>query len=115
MAENRYPPGGVLFPNQRKNAPNHPDMTGSLEISGELLRDLVDAAEAGQPIKMDVSAWTKAGKNGGKFLSLVAKKPWVPQNQGGGGGGGWGQRSSQQAPQRQQSRPVPPIEDEIPF
>ena len=116
MSENRYPPGGVLFPNRRKTAQNHPDMTGSLEITGELLGHLMAAAEAGDPIKMDVSAWTKADKNGNKFLSMTARKPYVPQQQAGGGWGNAPQRPAQQAPQRQQqARPVPPIEDEIPF
>lgn len=116
MSENRYPPGGVLFPNSRKTQQNHPDMTGSLEISGELLIDLVCAADSGQPIKMDISAWTKTSKTGSKFLSLTARKPFVPQQQG--NGSGWGNRQ-QQAPQpqqRPQQRQNPPsLDDEIPF
>jgi hypothetical protein len=115
MSENRYPPGGVLFQNRRKTQQNHPDMTGSLEISGDLLTELVNAANNGQPIKMDISAWTKSDKNGNKFLSLTARKPFVPQQQA--SGGGWGNRQQAQPAQQrpQQHQNLPPIEDEIPF
>ena len=113
MSENRYPPGGVLFQNRRKMQQNHPDMTGTLEISGELLSELVRSADSGQPIKMDLSAWTKVDKNGNKFLSLTAKKPYVPQQQS--NGGGWGNRPQQAQQRPQQRQSLPPIEDEIPF
>jgi hypothetical protein len=73
-----YPPGGVLFPNRRKTTDKHPDMTGNLEISKDLLKELLEAAKAGKPIKMDVSAWSKTG-NSGKFLSLKASKAWEKQ------------------------------------
>jgi len=75
MSGTAYPPGGVLFPNRRKTTDKHPDMTGNLEISKDLLKELLEAAKAGKPIKMDVSAWSKTG-NSGKFLSLKASKAW---------------------------------------
>ena len=49
---------GVLFKNNKKETPNHPDYTGTLKLSdGDYL----------------LSAWVKDGKSG-KFLSLSVKK-----------------------------------------
>jgi uncharacterized protein (DUF736 family) len=81
----QYPPGGVLFPNRRKTSDKHPDFTGNLEISRDLLTELVEAAKGGKEIKMDVSAWTKTGKSGQKFLSLTARKPFVSSSNGNNG------------------------------
>jgi hypothetical protein len=72
----KYPPGGVLFPNARKTSDKHPDYTGNLEITEEVLRDLIAQAKAGKTPKMDLSGWKKqSGK--GPFVSMVAKKAWV--------------------------------------
>lgn len=88
MSDNKYPPGGVLFINKRKTTDKHPDYTGSLEISRELLGELVAAAKAGKEIKMDVSGWKKQSKAGNNFLSIVAKKPYEKPAGGGGSYGG---------------------------
>lgn len=50
---------GVLFRNERKETEKHPDMTGKLNIAG---------------VEHYLSAWTKVGKNGSKFLSLSIGK-----------------------------------------
>jgi len=79
----KYPPGGVLFPNSRKTSDKHPDFTGSLEVTDEVLRDLIAQAKAGKTPKMDLSAWKKQGGKG-PFISMTAKKAWVKQERGGG-------------------------------
>ena len=76
MSDNNYPPGGVLFVNSRKASDKHPDFTGNLEISDEVLRDLIAQAKAGKTPKMDVSAWKRQGAKG-PFIGLQAKKAWV--------------------------------------
>ena len=43
---------GVLFLNDRKESPNHPDMKGTAEING---------------VQMWVSCWVKTGKPGSKM------------------------------------------------
>lgn len=48
---------GVLFKNDRKEQPNHPDMKGWGTING---------------VEVWISAWTKTGQKG-KFLSLAIK------------------------------------------
>jgi hypothetical protein len=46
---------GVLFKNQYKTTPNHPDYTGNATIEDN---------------KYKVAAWTKVSAKGAKFLSL---------------------------------------------
>lgn len=48
---------GVLFKNDRKEQPNHPDYKGSVNVGG---------------VEYWLSAWIKDGKNG-KFMSLAVK------------------------------------------
>lgn len=48
---------GVLFKNDRKKQPNHPDYTGQCEIEGD---------------EFWLSAWIKEGKKG-KFMSISFK------------------------------------------
>lgn len=48
---------GVLFKNDRKEQPNHPDYKGNAEVDG---------------VDYWLSAWIKEGKNG-KFMSLSFK------------------------------------------
>lgn len=71
-----YPPSGALFTNTRKTSDKHPDYTGSLEISMDVLKVLVEQAKSGQPIKMDIAGWKKTSKAGKSFLSILANKPY---------------------------------------
>lgn len=48
---------GVLFKNDRKEAPNHPDYRGEINVGGKIFY---------------LSAWIKNG-NKGKFMSLAVK------------------------------------------
>jgi len=82
----KYPNSGALFKNKRKTTDKHPDMTGTIEIGEDLLRELLAQAKAGKDIKVDVSAWSKATKAGDKFLSLQVKKAWEKQE---GRSSGW--------------------------
>jgi hypothetical protein len=59
MAFEQRENSGVLFKNRRKEKPNQPDYTGNVNIGGEVL---------------NLSAWIKEDKNGGKFLSLAVSK-----------------------------------------
>lgn len=81
MSDTKYPPRGALFINRKKTSDKHPDMQGNLEISRELLGELVAQAKAGKPIKMDLSAWSKQSDKAGKWLSMSASKPYEKQEQ----------------------------------
>lgn len=69
---NDYPPSGVLFTNNRKSKETQPDYTGSLELSDEVVNDLVDQISRGitKP-KLSLAGWKKVSqKNGTTYLSL---------------------------------------------
>lgn len=112
MSDRQYPPGGVLFNNQKKKSDNSPDFTGSLEVDADLLTELQAQLQANPRAKLDLAAWRKMS-NGKEFLSLRLKRPYngaMTQPQ---GNGGQYANSTQQGSQ-QRSAP-PPIDDEIPF
>ena len=58
MAYEQRDNSGVLFKNEKREKPSHPNATGSAMIDG---------------VEYWVSAWTKEGKNG-KFQSLAFKR-----------------------------------------
>jgi uncharacterized protein (DUF736 family) len=49
---------GALFKNGKKEKDSHPDYRGDAMVNGTL---------------MEIAAWIKEGKNGGKFMSLSIK------------------------------------------
>jgi|DEB19_MinimDraft_3_1074340.scaffolds.fasta_scaffold10691_2 hypothetical protein len=63
---------GALFTNTRKQKSNHPDFTGNMTFSKDLLRQMVDIARAGGEIKLSISGWDKTSKAGNRFISLNA-------------------------------------------
>lgn len=102
------PNSGTLWPNDRKNAPNHPDMRGDIYLDPTFLQDMIDKS-AGELVKIQISAWDKvlAGKN---CLSVSASAPYVkPEGQASSAGYQRGGAKPAAPPQRQ-------IDDEdIPF
>lgn len=97
---NDYPPTGALFTNDRKNKPTQPDYSGDLELSDEVVNDLVDQMSRGvSKPKLELAGWKKVAKKTGKtFVSLKGNKF------------GERQAKSQSAPQANQ-----PLDDSIPF
>ena len=73
---NDYPPSGVLFTNERKQTPKQPDYTGDLELSDEVINDLVDQMSRGNAKpKLRIAGWKKTSKKTGKvFVSLIGSK-----------------------------------------
>jgi hypothetical protein len=57
MPYEQKPNSGSLWPNQRKTQPNHPDLTGTIEVAGVLYW---------------ISAWEK-NSNGKAWLSISVK------------------------------------------
>jgi hypothetical protein len=102
------PNTGTLWPNDRKNSPNHPDMRGDVFVDRVFLQDMIDKCE-GDLVKLQVAAWDKviANKN---CLSLSVSAPYVRQEGQSSSGGGY-QRAGARAP-----APAPDVPDEdIPF
>ena len=72
----QYPPSGVLFTNNRKRSDKSPDYPGKLELSDEVLQDLVAQMERGveKPV-LSLIGWKKMSqKTGAVFLSLLGNK-----------------------------------------
>ena len=67
-----YPPSGVLFSNNKKKSEKQPDFTGDLEVSDEVVNDLVDQMSRGitKP-KLSLAGWKKVSRKGLNFMSLV--------------------------------------------
>jgi len=81
MAYEPKPNSGTLWPNDRKNSQNHPDVRGDLFLDRELLRTLA-TKNKDQLIKVSVAGWNKviAGKD---CITLSASEPYdkPPQSQ----------------------------------
>lgn len=71
MAENAK---GGLFKNDRKTG-SQPDYTGNIELTPELLKELLAEAEKGSPYKARLAAWIKTGRKG-TFLSVSLNAPF---------------------------------------
>lgn len=69
-----YPNSGALFPNKFKKSDAHPNVRGTIKIERSLLKELMSEAD-GELIEVELSGWTKEGRDG-KFLSLKVGKPY---------------------------------------
>ena len=72
----------MLFSNNKKKTEKQPDFTGELELSDEVVNDLVDQMSRGitKP-KLSMAGWKKVSRNGLNFMSLVGSVPREkPQN-----------------------------------
>ena len=85
MAIENKPGQGVMFPNDQQGNPNRPAWRGSININGK---------------EWEVSAWEKVSQRGARYLSLEAREPWQPQQQG-------QTQQRQYAPQQQRPAPAP--------
>ena len=93
-----YPPSGVLFSTEKKTKETSPDYTGTLELSEEVINDLMDQHSRGvEKTILSLAGWKKvANKTGETFLSLRGNK--------------YEERG------QAQNIPAPkPIDDEVPF
>jgi hypothetical protein len=81
MSQQQRPNSGILGVNSRKTQPNHPDFTGRIRLSPELIQSMAKQMAAGQDPEIEISGWKKAGQGGG-FISISAKEKWVrPEGQ----------------------------------
>lgn len=71
---------GALFKNKNMKSDKHPAMRGELTLTKVLLKELVEAAKAGDPIKLSISAWNNTSKSGNPYISLAASK-WVKKEE----------------------------------
>lgn len=69
------PNTGTIWPNDRKAAPNQPDMRGDLFFDKAFLKEMLTKAQE-ETVKIQISGWNKviAGKN---CLSVSLSAPYV--------------------------------------
>jgi hypothetical protein len=65
---------GALFKVKERKSDKHPAMSGELTLTKALLKELIEEAKAGKPIKLSLSAWNNTSKAGNQYVSLAAKK-----------------------------------------
>lgn len=53
---------GAIFKNDKKNADNHPDYRGKINVEGKT---------------WEISLWVREGQQAGKYFSAAIKEPWV--------------------------------------
>ena len=72
MQAKKYEDSGSLNPQTDKVSEKSPDWWGSVELSKEMLKDLLEKAKNKEPLKIKVSAWHRQGSKG-EFMSLALK------------------------------------------
>lgn len=114
MSEKEYDKrnSGVLFVNDRKEKPTHPDMRGEGTI----------VSPSGEVFDVWLSAWGKTSKTGKDFVSVSFQ---LKEERSGFGGGGVSAISRMMKPQiaaqdgagaaSKPSGRVPELDDEVPF
>jgi len=65
---------GALFKVKERKSDKHPAMSGELTLTKALLKELIEEAKAGKPIKLSLSAWNNTSKAGNQYISLSAQK-----------------------------------------
>ena len=55
---------GGLWPNQEKAKSNHPDKTGSVELTKEQIKGLIAMHKAGKTPKLKLAAWDRKAQAG---------------------------------------------------
>lgn len=79
MSFEQKPNTGVMFANDQKKAPNHPDWRGDVFLDKTFIIEQMDKAN-GPLVKISLSAWAKQAKSGKDYLSLSASEPWVKKD-----------------------------------
>lgn len=76
MAENGK---GVLFKNDKKSKPGHPDYTGNFILTKDLLKAWIEEIKKpdtpAEGLKVQLAAWVKQGQRG-SFLSVSVSAPY---------------------------------------
>ena len=65
---------GALFKVRERKSDKHPAMSGELMLTKALLKELIEDAKAGKPIKLSLSAWNNTSMAGNQYVSISAKK-----------------------------------------
>ena len=88
MADQKFTPRGSIGTNRFKKSDTHPHLTGKVFLTSEIVANIQEQVSEGveYPV-VELAVWKKtSSKDGSKFLSVAASKPWkkpddyVPRN-----------------------------------
>jgi hypothetical protein len=72
---------GALHTNDRKTNDKHPDLRGSLDISPDQIRILIEMSKAGVQPKLQIGAWYRTSQAGNPYISLDGEAYFDPSRQ----------------------------------
>lgn len=75
MTQQYDKPRSALFVNRNKTEEKHPDYKGDIELTREVVEDMLAQLNSGARFaKAEISGWKRQGQNAGTYLSLSIKK-----------------------------------------
>lgn len=80
MSFEQRPNSGTLFVNEKKSAPNQPDLRGSVHVDKVLLENLINKSK-GNLVEIALSGWNKTSAKGNAFISVAASEPYIKPQQ----------------------------------
>ncbi len=88
MYDNKNQSDGAIYTNNFKQKDTHPDWTGKVEMSRDMLKELVTIVKNGCTGELRVALWNRTSKNGNEYkycrLDIPPQKkeePVVDSNQ----------------------------------
>lgn len=96
--ERRFDDMGFFSPNKKRTSEKAPTHTGKINISEETLQGLIELAEAGEEVALQLSGWRKSDNP--NMVKLKIALPFKGE-QGGGGRGNQQRRNAPAAGRRQ--------------
>ena len=84
MADQKFTPRGSIGTNRFKKSDTHPDLTGKVFLTSEIVANIQEQVSEGveYPV-VELAVWKKtSSKDGSKFLSVAASKPWKKSGNG---------------------------------
>lgn len=72
-----------LYENSYKKAQNHPDKTGTGEITKDVIAKLIERAKTtdGDTVKIQCAGWNRVSKNGNSYLFITLETEERAQGQ----------------------------------
>ena len=68
---------GALFKNRKGKSPKSPNLTGTLELTAQVVMELAKRLATGQPAVLHLAAWRNtATGTGDKYLTIKAQLPF---------------------------------------
>jgi len=107
--ENNTQSDGAIYINNYKTNDKQPTRTGTIELTKDLMRDLVTKIRAGEPAKIRIACWDRTAKSGIDYLYARVD---IPQKR---DGDSAPQPTPQPTPPKTEEPHSADFDDDIPF